>query len=79
MGTKTCGKHTVEGWDYLEALFAPMLPLQRADDTYLSSNIQTASVYEDMVYQEEIPTMFIWSHGGKEVSVTGSWDDWKTQ
>lgn len=41
--------------------------------------MQTASGYEDMPCEQGIPTMLTWSHGGKEVAVEGSWDNWKTR
>lgn len=40
---------------------------------------QTTSGYEDMYTQHTIPTLITWSYGGKDVSVQGSWDNWKSR
>ncbi|KAH7576611.1 hypothetical protein JRO89_XS01G0117400 [Xanthoceras sorbifolium] len=34
--------------------------------------------YEDEVPEKQTPVMITWSYGGKQVAVTGSWDDWET-
>ncbi|XP_035543869.1 SNF1-related protein kinase regulatory subunit beta-2-like isoform X2 [Juglans regia] len=60
---------------------APVVPLQRPDEMYVSSHswMQTASGYEDMCSEQGIPTMITWSYDGKEVAVEGSWDNWRTR
>ena len=40
---------------------------------------QTTSGYEDIYTQHTIPTLIIWSYGGKHVSVERSWDNWKSR
>ncbi|KAL2475783.1 5'-AMP-activated protein kinase beta-2 subunit protein [Abeliophyllum distichum] len=59
----------------------PVVPLQRPDERHIPSPswMQTTSGYEDMYMEQGIPTMIIWSHGGQEVAVEGSWDDWMTR
>ncbi|KAL5097544.1 hypothetical protein RYX36_001871 [Vicia faba] len=59
----------------------PVVPLQRPDEMQAptSSWMQTTSGYEDMFDEIGIPTMITWSYGGKEVSVEGSWDNWKSR
>lgn len=61
---------------------APVAPLQRPDEIHIPnpSWMQTTSGYEEDVPNEQgIPTMITWSYDGKEVSVEGSWDGWKTR
>ncbi|PIN12274.1 Protein involved in Snf1 protein kinase complex assembly [Handroanthus impetiginosus] len=58
----------------------PVVPLQRPDELHIPSPswMQAGSCYEEDTYNEQgIPTMITWSHGGKEVAVEGSWDNWK--
>lgn len=59
----------------------PVVPLQRPDEMQIPnpSWMQTSSGYEDMGDGVGIPTMITWSHDGCEVSVEGSWDNWKTR
>lgn len=63
------------------AFQVPVVPLQRPDEMYASSQswAQTASGYEDMCTEQGIPTMITWSYDGNEVAVEGSWDDWRTR
>lgn len=61
-----------------------MVPLQRPDEMHAISPTshswtQTTSGYEDMCTEHRIPTMITWSHGGKEIAVEGSWDNWKSR
>lgn len=58
-----------------------MVPLKRADELNIGSPswMQTSSGNEDSYIEQGIPTMITWSYGGKEVSVEGSWDDWKSR
>lgn len=59
----------------------PAVPLQRPDELHVPSPswMQTGSGYEDTSNEKVIPTMITWSYGGKEVTVEGSWDDWKSR
>ncbi|CAI9783989.1 unnamed protein product [Fraxinus pennsylvanica] len=59
----------------------PVVPLQRPDERHSPSSswMQMTSGYEDMYMEQGIPTMIIWSHGGQEVAVEGSWDGWMTR
>lgn len=59
----------------------PVVPLQRPDELNIPSPswMQTSSGYEDVYNEQGIPTMITWSYGGKEVSVEGSWDSWKSR
>ncbi|CAL9048002.1 unnamed protein product, partial [Musa banksii] len=64
-------------------LFTPrirMFPLQRHEEMHPPSDawMPNSSWYGDVLYPG-IPTMITWSHGGKEVFVQGSWDNWKTK
>ncbi|CAD5182167.1 unnamed protein product [Musa acuminata subsp. malaccensis] len=45
------------------------------DDPWMPNS----SRYEDVLDDPGIPTMITWSHGGKEVFVEGSLDNWKTK
>lgn len=38
-----------------------------------------SSLYEEACNEQGIPTMITWCHGGKEIAVEGSWDNWKTR
>ncbi|CAI8586238.1 unnamed protein product [Vicia faba] len=40
---------------------------------------QTTSGYEDMYTQHAIPILITWSYGVKDISVEGSWDNWKSR
>ncbi|KAI5671260.1 hypothetical protein M9H77_11624 [Catharanthus roseus] len=59
----------------------PVVPLQRPEEMNIPnpSWMQTSSGYEDMYYEQGIPTMITWSYDGKDVAVEGSWDNWKTR
>lgn len=58
----------------------PLAPLQRPDEMQSNNSwMHTSSSYEDMITEQGIPTMITWSYDGKEVSVEGSWDNWKTR
>ncbi|KAG6392412.1 hypothetical protein SASPL_146630 [Salvia splendens] len=59
----------------------PVVPLQRPDELNIPSPswMQTSSGYEDVYNEQGIPTMITWGYGGKEVSVEGSWDGWKSR
>ncbi|KAJ4850721.1 SNF1- protein kinase regulatory subunit beta-2 [Turnera subulata] len=59
----------------------PVLPLQRPDEIQIPSNsgMQAFQGYDDMCCEQGIPTMITWTHGGNDVTVEGSWDNWKTR
>ncbi|GLT25813.1 hypothetical protein SLA2020_009180 [Shorea laevis] len=59
----------------------PVVPLQRADEMLIPSLswMQAWAGYEDIPNEQGIPTMIIWSSGGKTVAVEGSWDNWRTR
>ncbi|XP_038983564.1 SNF1-related protein kinase regulatory subunit beta-2-like [Phoenix dactylifera] len=59
----------------------PAVPLQRLEEMHSASDswMQGLTEYENVIYDQGIPTMITWSHGGKEVFVEGSWDNWKTK
>ncbi|XP_071725154.1 SNF1-related protein kinase regulatory subunit beta-2-like [Rutidosis leptorrhynchoides] len=59
----------------------PVLPLQKPDEMIIPSHswMNANSGHEDLSNEQGIPTMITWSYGGKEVSVEGSWDDWKSR
>ncbi|KAF6153759.1 hypothetical protein GIB67_000992 [Kingdonia uniflora] len=59
----------------------PMVPLQKANErpNFNQAWIENSTVYEDMGYEQGIPTMITWCYGGREVAVVGSWDDWKSR
>uniref|UniRef100_A0A1D1ZLK0 SNF1-related protein kinase regulatory subunit beta-2 n=1 Tax=Anthurium amnicola TaxID=1678845 RepID=A0A1D1ZLK0_9ARAE len=58
-----------------------MAPLQRLDEIHLlkHGSRHNTTEYEDIFSGQGIPTMITWSHGGKEVAVEGSWDNWRTK
>ena len=39
--------------------------------------MHNSSWFDEVGSEQGIPTMITWSHGGKEVAVEGSWDNWK--
>ncbi|KAL6959335.1 hypothetical protein U1Q18_039483 [Sarracenia purpurea var. burkii] len=41
--------------------------------------MQTTARYDDICSEHGIPTMITWCYDGKEVSVEGLWDNWKTR
>ncbi|XP_010538431.1 PREDICTED: SNF1-related protein kinase regulatory subunit beta-2-like [Tarenaya hassleriana] len=60
----------------------PVLPLQRPDEIHIPNpSWMQPSVYEGPCNEQQqgIPTMITWCHGGKEIAVEGSWDNWKTR
>ncbi|CAO2842400.1 SNF1-related protein kinase regulatory subunit beta-2 [Amaranthus tricolor] len=59
----------------------PVAPIQKPEELHIPnpSWLQTSPPEEDMNYEQGIPTMITWTHGGKEVAVEGSWDNWKTR
>lgn len=58
----------------------PVAPIQKPDEMHMSHLwVHASPVPEDISCEQGIPTMITWSHGGKEVAVEGSWDNWKTR
>ncbi|XP_022132781.1 SNF1-related protein kinase regulatory subunit beta-2-like [Momordica charantia] len=57
----------------------PVVPLPRPDEVHNSSHswMHNSSWFDDVGSEQGIPTMITWSHGGKEVALEGSWDNWK--
>lgn len=39
--------------------------------------VQTAG-YQNVLSEAQKPTMITWSHGGKQVAISGSWNNWAT-
>ncbi|OMO61815.1 hypothetical protein COLO4_33328 [Corchorus olitorius] len=40
--------------------------------------LQSATDYEDVQQEEKRAVMITWCYGGKQVAITGSWDNWRT-
>ncbi|KAF8082602.1 hypothetical protein N665_0818s0018 [Sinapis alba] len=57
----------------------PVLPLQRPDEIHIPNPSWMQTPYEEASNEQGIPTMITWCHGGKEISVEGSWDNWKSR
>ncbi|RRT67829.1 hypothetical protein B296_00015371 [Ensete ventricosum] len=58
-----------------------MFPLQRHEEEMHPPSdpwMPNSSKYEDVLDDTGIPTVITWSHGGKEIFVEGSGDNWKT-
>ncbi|KAM1091576.1 hypothetical protein FF1_019044 [Malus domestica] len=64
-------------------MFTPQVPvvsLQRPDEIQIPNSLwMQTSGFENMCWEQGIPTMITWSYGGKDVVVEGSWDNWKTR
>lgn len=63
-------------------LQTPVPPLQRpADVTPVFNEILMNEQEEefDGPPQKEIPALIVWTLGGKNISVEGSWDNWKSR
>ncbi|CAH8387816.1 unnamed protein product [Eruca vesicaria subsp. sativa] len=54
----------------------PVLPLQRPDEIQIPN---PSWMHEEASDEQGIPTMITWSHGGNDISVEGSWDNWKSR
>lgn len=59
----------------------PVAPLQGREEMHSPSDsrMPNSITYEDVLDDQGIPTMITWTHGGMEVFVEGSWDNWKTK
>ncbi|RWW83719.1 hypothetical protein BHE74_00007761 [Ensete ventricosum] len=64
-----------------KSFFIPVAPLQGQEEMHSPSDsrMRNSITYEDVLDDQGIPTMITWTHGGKEVFVEGSWDNWKTK
>ncbi|XP_072971232.1 SNF1-related protein kinase regulatory subunit beta-2 [Typha angustifolia] len=60
---------------------APVVPLQKVEDMRYQSDLLMHKIIDEETVQcgQGILTMITWNHGGKEVFVEGSWDNWKTK
>ncbi|KAF5744980.1 SNF1-related protein kinase regulatory subunit beta-1 [Tripterygium wilfordii] len=71
------------GRNHHPLLFAPQVPvapLQRGDGHPFSNQIsQNESSGVDHLPTEGIPTIITWNHGGNEVAIEGSWDNWTSR
>lgn len=60
-----------------------MEPIPKADEMRLGGYQPQQATYNDSnLYGESergVATMIVWSHGGSNVSVIGSWDNWSTR
>lgn len=57
----------------------PVAPLQRNDGPSSDQMWQTEVDDAMDVPQRGIPTLITWNYGGNDVSVEGSWDNWKSR
>lgn len=78
--------HSPKAYHHSPLVFAPQVPifpLQRPDEILMQNQsgsiVQKTMEYGDMPFENGIPTMITWSHGGHEVAIEGSWDGWKTK
>lgn len=64
----------------------PMEPIAKPDDLrlggYAPQQRMQQGYYETNLYgdsEKGVATMIAWSHGGVNVGVIGSWDNWQTR
>ncbi|KAJ7549761.1 hypothetical protein O6H91_07G067400 [Diphasiastrum complanatum] len=60
----------------------PMVPIHKEDEFSTGpfhSGVYDSQAYNDHGVEKGIATMIVWSHGGNEVFVEGSWDIWRTR
>lgn len=59
----------------------PAVPCQRPNDAYSVSNHPWMNDLEpsDDPKEKGIPILITWNHGGTEISVEGSWDNWSSR
>ncbi|KAH9793724.1 SNF1-related protein kinase regulatory subunit beta-2 [Citrus sinensis] len=58
----------------------PMDPLPRSGDLMQVRNHaaeRSMAYYEELSYEKQVAATITWSLGGKQVAVTGSWDNWE--
>ena len=74
----------VEG--FVCMLQVPMVPIPKADELrlggYAPAQRMQQAYYETSLYgdsEKGVATMIAWSHGGAQVGVIGSWDNWQTR
>ncbi|XWS75892.1 hypothetical protein CRYUN_Cryun01aG0130600 [Craigia yunnanensis] len=59
----------------------PEAPLPRPGEMMQVQNdplVENTTYYEDLHKEEKRAVMITWCFGGKQVAITGSWDNWKT-
>jgi hypothetical protein len=68
---------------YLIVLQSPVTPLQRATDVpppvFNQILMRDQQDDSDGPPQKKIPTLLVWPHGGKNIYVEGSWDNWTSK
>jgi hypothetical protein len=59
----------------------PVSPLLKPADPIFNQVLMKDNQDEMLDYppEKEIPVLLVWTFGGKNVSVEGSWDHWKTR
>lgn len=58
-----------------------MDPLPRSGDLMQVRNHaaeRSMAYYEEFSYEKQVAATITWSLGGKQVAVTGSWDNWES-
>jgi Glycogen recognition site of AMP-activated protein kinase len=62
-------------------LQTPVSPLLKPADPIFNQVMMKDNQDEMFDYppEKEIPVLLVWTFGGKNVSVEGSWDHWKTR
>lgn len=55
-----------------------MAPIPKHDEFSLSGNYGYSDSHGEE-HEQGVPTMILWTHGGTNVSVEGSWDNWTTR
>ncbi|XVF71732.1 hypothetical protein PTKIN_Ptkin12aG0063200 [Pterospermum kingtungense] len=73
-------------WDYINSGRALDLPIPEAPSPRPGQMMQVqndplvenTTYYEDLHQEEKRAVMITWCFGGKQVAITGSWDNWKT-
>ncbi|XVF31910.1 hypothetical protein REPUB_Repub17cG0035300 [Reevesia pubescens] len=75
-------------WEYIDSgraldLQIPRAPLPRPGQMMQVQNdpllpVENTTYYEDLHQEEKRAVMITWCFGGKQVAISGSWDNWKT-
>ncbi|KAK9285929.1 hypothetical protein L1049_025131 [Liquidambar formosana] len=64
-------------------MFTQQVPVVALPDEMMHSqsnaSMPDTTEYEYVPCEQRIPTMITWSHGGNQVAVEGSWDNWRTR
>ena len=75
--------HCSEGISHWLNFFfqTPVSPLLKPADPIFNQVLMKEDQDEifDYPHEKEIPVLLVWTFGGKNVSVEGSWDHWKTR